>query len=115
MARNTSPQVLEKIAQYWPDLDLEQILQVLDGIDQAGSAGGRTRVQLAVIKLSEGRRERLEEPVEMARKDYRDVLAYAEYPEEMRAGFPDLKGLSPQELEALRRRDREQYLRWLEG
>jgi hypothetical protein len=111
----TRGMVTEKIARYWPELDPEEIFQVLDGISIAGSEENIERVQLAVLKLSEGRQERLRELVAMARKDYRDVLAYAEYPEEMRIGFLGVKGLSPQEVEDLRRRDREQYLRWLEG
>jgi hypothetical protein len=51
----------------------------------------------------------------MAKRDYRDVLAYAEYPEEMKLGFVGMKDLSPEEAKAVRRRDREQYLRWLEA
>ena len=71
------------------------------------------RVQLAILKLSEGQRDKLTELVRMAKRDYRDVLAYAEYPEEMKAGFVEMSKLSPQESRAIRERDRKQYLKWL--
>lgn len=38
------------------------------------------RVQLAVLKLAAGNLKKLGEFVETARRDYRDVLAWAEYP-----------------------------------
>jgi hypothetical protein len=57
----------------------------------------------------------LSEGVRMAKRDYRDVLAYAEYPEEMRIGFVGMSQLSPEEGQAIRQRDRKQYLEWLGG
>ena len=72
-------------------------------------------MQLAILKLSEGRRDRLEDLVRMAKMDYRDVLAYAEYPEEMRIGFLGMSQLPAEEVKAVRQRDREQYLEWLGG
>jgi len=39
------------------------------------------RVRLAVLKLADGDMTRLEREVEVACRDYRDVLAPAEYPE----------------------------------
>ena len=70
------------------------------------------RLQLGVLKLSEGDAERLKEYIRLARIDYRDVLAYAEYPEEMRAGSAKSKP-GERELDEIRRRDRAQYEAWL--
>ncbi len=70
------------------------------------------RLQLGVLKLSGGEAERLKESIELARIDYRDVLAYAEYPEEMRAG-PGKWKQGESELAEIRRRDRAQYEAWL--
>jgi len=106
--------VLQKIGQYWPAVDAEEVMDVLNGYGGQSSGRGRARVQLAILKLSAGRRERLPELVRMAQGDYRDVLAYAEYPEEMRLGFVGMRELSPEEARAVRQRDREQYLEWLE-
>ena len=88
-------------------------MSILDqyGVDR--SIRGRARVQLAILKLSEGQRDQLPELVKMASRDYRDVLAYAEYPEQIRLGFVGMKTLSPDEQEAIKRRDRKQYCKWL--
>lgn len=48
------------------------------------------RVQVAVIKLSEGSLARLRRYIADARTDYRDVLAWAEYPAEMRTPVSDV-------------------------
>ncbi|MDX1595102.1 MAG: hypothetical protein R3298_12705 [Gammaproteobacteria bacterium] len=69
------------------------------------------RVQLAVLKLSGDDFERLRSHVRAAKGDYRDVLAWAEYPGQMRAAswrLPDT------EREHLRQSDLAQYAAWLE-
>jgi hypothetical protein len=48
----------------------------------------RDRVQLAILKLSAGNEDRLRENVASAKGDYRDVLYWAEYPEESRLDTP---------------------------
>ncbi|MGD2145449.1 MAG: hypothetical protein PVH41_02005 [Anaerolineae bacterium] len=90
-------------------------MRILDQYRAESGERGRARVQLAILKLSEGKIERLPDLMAMANRDYRDVLACAEYPEEMKLGFVGMKDLSPEEAQAVRRRDREQYLRWLEA
>jgi hypothetical protein len=114
MGRVGREKVLEKVAHYWPDVDPQVIMRILDEYGLVSSERGRARVQLAILKLSEGQRERLPELVRMAKLDYRDVLAYAEYPEEMRTGFVGMRQLSVEEQAAIRRRDREQYEQWLD-
>ena len=49
----------------------------------------RERVQLAILKLSEGNEEKLREFVAVAKRDYRDVLFWAENPEESRLDTPE--------------------------
>jgi hypothetical protein len=115
MARITRHKVLEKIAQYWPDVDPQEVMNVLDKYGVESHERGRARVQLAILKLSEGERERLKELVGIAKRDFRDVLAYAEYPEEMSIGFIGVSQLSSIEVKELRKRDKEQYLNWLDG
>ena len=107
--------VLAKIAQYWPDTEPREIMCELDEYGARSFERERVRVQLAILKLSDGHRDRLAELVSMAKKDYRDVLAYAEYPEEMTIGFIEMTKLSPKEVQAVRKRDETQYYEWLEG
>jgi hypothetical protein len=115
MPRISRKKVLEMISRYWPGVDPDEITKILDGYGLENHEQGRSRVQLAILKLCEGDKERLPELVRMAKTDYRDVLAYAEYPEEMQLGFVGMGKLSPEEARDVRRRDRDQYLRWLGG
>lgn len=72
-----------------------------------------TRVQLAVLKLSEGDAEKLKRFIDAARIDFRDVLAWAEYPQQLRTGATRFN--TPQEeYEAILAADRQQYESWLE-
>lgn len=68
------------------------------------------RVQVAVIKLSDGSLAALRRCIADAGADYRDVLAWAECPAVMRTPVGDLP---PEGMAQLRRRDRAQYAEWL--
>jgi hypothetical protein len=70
------------------------------------------RVQLAILKLSEGDPDKLRQNVELAKIDYRDVLAGAEYPEQMESGATAYN-TETEDYEAILARDREQYESWL--
>ena len=113
MTRRTPSKVRQKIARYWPDVDPEEIMAILDQYGVEQTERGRERVQLAILKLSAGNRERLADLVAMAKRDFRDVLAYAEYPEEIALGFVKMSQLSPDEIRSVRKRDKEQYKKWL--
>jgi hypothetical protein len=68
------------------------------------------RVQVAVIKLSDGSLPALRRYIRDARADYRDVLAWAEFPAEMRTPVGDV----PRDVMArVRSSDRAQYAEWL--
>jgi len=74
------------------------------------------RVQLAILKLSEGQAEKALAMVAAAKQDYRDVLMWAEYPEQARtplAVHRDLSKAEKQQLAQSRRKDRKQYEDWL--
>ena len=49
----------------------------------------RERVQVAILKLSAGSEEEVREYVAVAKRDYRDVLFWAEYPEESKLDTPE--------------------------
>lgn len=76
------------------------------------------RVRLAVLKLSHGELDKLLLLVKDAKADYRDVLAWAEYPDEMSASWALRQGLTDEEqkrLAELRAGDRKRYEDWLRG
>ena len=70
------------------------------------------RVRLAILKLAEGSLQKLGGAVKMASRDYRDVLAYAEYPSYFQS-------IAPNEPDAAKRNravddDWRQYRGWFE-
>ena len=107
--------VLDKIKIYWPDLKSREVLSILNKYGDEDYHKEQVRVHLAILKLSEGQLDKLESYLESARSDYRDVLAWAEYPEEMMLGYTAKSQMTPDQITELRRRDREQYLNWLRG
>jgi hypothetical protein len=103
----TPEKLLAKVRQVFPDADPGDIQRQLDRY--AGPE--RLRVQLAIVKLSdEDRRDCPAHYVDAARNDYRDVLAWAEHPQQLR---PDWFTLSVTERAKVTKADRQQYARWL--
>jgi hypothetical protein len=60
----------------FPDDDLAVILALVDQYGTAPHEREKERVQVAMVELSEGSREKLMDMVKAARTDYRDVLAW---------------------------------------
>lgn len=70
------------------------------------------RVRVAALKLCGGDLIKLEELILRAKRDYRDLLAWAEYPEETRKPTWRLPAV---EQTRIRQADRAQYEAWLRG
>ena len=68
------------------------------------------RVRLAVLKISGGDPELIQRNIATAKQDYRDILAYAEYPRQM---GQDSWKLSTDQNRALVVADRQEYEAWL--
>ena len=80
--RHTRAQVEAEAARQFGQDSVRGVLLLLDrypGEGEGVDESGRSRVQLAVLKLSEGRIDKLQHYVEQARMDFRDVLYWAEY------------------------------------
>ena len=113
----SAEEVNRKIDAMWADPD--ERTRVLIELQKFGTEAYEReaeRVRLAILKLCEARTERVIELVAVAKRDYRDVLMWAEYPAEgqsLWAVRPDLSNEERQRLEDLRRRDRQQYQDWL--
>ena len=58
------------------------VLELLDSYGVEPYERERERVQVAILKLSAGSEENVREYLAVAKRDYRDVLFWAEYPEE---------------------------------
>jgi len=66
-----------------------RVLELLDTYGVESHEREREGVQLAILKLSEGNEEKLREFVAIAKRDYRDVLFWAENPDEARLDTPE--------------------------
>jgi hypothetical protein len=106
--------VLTKIAHTFPNHAPAEILAILDRYGTKPHHPERDRVHLAILMLSEGKLDKLDHYVNVADQDYRDVLSWAEYPEQSCTSTWKLDPADPKLAEILRR-DREQYLAWLHG
>jgi hypothetical protein len=102
--------VLKKLREEFPDPQIgKEALTLLDTYGTESWHREKDRVHLALLKLSAGSLEELRRSVESAKSDFRNVLVGAEYPEE----FVASSKTSPQEMKAIRARDRAQYEVWM--
>jgi hypothetical protein len=71
------------------------------------------RVQLAALKLADGSLEKLRAQIEVAKRDYRDLLAGAEFPAYCKLGFRHIRELPADERLRIINADWRQYDEWL--
>lgn len=67
------------IARYFPAHSPAEIMQVLNRYGVESYELEHERVKLAILKLSEGDPDKLQYYLDCAKRDYRDVLYWAEY------------------------------------
>ncbi|MCA9251332.1 MAG: hypothetical protein KDA54_09370 [Phycisphaerales bacterium] len=88
----------------------EEIIRELARYGELEHEGEIPRVRLAIIKGAGMNLTEIRELVEAAKTDYRDVLSWAEYPNQVNIWN---KTISEQELRRLQALDLEQYEQWL--
>jgi hypothetical protein len=97
------------------DFPPERVPEVFDLLNQYGIESWQReahRVRLAALKLSAGSIERLRYQIESAKRDYRDVLAEAEYPSYTKRMFR-IGQLPNEERHRIIDADWRQYQDWL--
>ena len=77
-------EVVASVQATLPKSSWARVLELLDSYGVEPYERERERVQVAILKLSAGSEEKVREYVAVAKRDYRDVLFWAEYPEESR-------------------------------
>jgi hypothetical protein len=82
----TRQEVVAAVEAAFPESNCARVLELLDTYGVEAYERERERVQLAILKLSDGNEEKVHEFVAIAKRDYRDVLFWAEYPQEARLG-----------------------------
>src|SRR5215470_7897637 len=86
---HTRNEVVAVVQKSFPESAHTRVLELLDTYGVESYERERERVQLAILKLSEGNEEKLREFVAVAKRDYRDVILWTEYPEESRLDTPE--------------------------
>ena len=86
---HTRDDVLATIRDTFPESSRPGVLDLLDTYGVESHERERDRVQLAILQLSEGDEAKLREFLAVAKRDYRDVLFWAESPEESKIDTPE--------------------------
>lgn len=101
--------VAKKLRDLFEPAQFDRVQALLDDYGYEPYHREKERVQIAVLRLSAGDSGEVSRLMEIARRDYRDVVAAAEAPTVMSLGF----GAAPTRLRAAARKDRGDYMRWL--
>ena len=107
---DVTPSDVERVVRR--DFPTRQFVPVMALLKEGETGGASVRVQLGALKLAAGNDQKLRLHLESANRDYRDVLAAAEYPEYGRMGMKIHK-MSAEEKRVIIDRDSRQYEEWL--
>jgi hypothetical protein len=114
--------VLRKVKQWFAADEQAEVIRLLEkecgrGLPfcEHSDAQGLERVRLAVVKLAGGNLAELRRHIEVAKQDWRDVLVWAESPEEAKSGFFTVTEINAKIVYDVKARDRQQYEEWLRG
>ena len=103
--------VESKVRSSFPNENPADVFRLLD--DDLPDVWGLERLQLAILKLSNGDLNSLRAHIAAARRDFLQVIGSAEYPGALEIGLDRYVRLPNPEQEAIHQRDMRQYLRWL--
>lgn len=92
---------------------LPDVVRQLEEYGKEAWEDASTRVRLAILKLANGDIDSLKRFIETAKRDYRDVLAYAEYPEYMQHSPANIAESKPEAVQKIIDEDWRQYQDWL--
>jgi hypothetical protein len=80
--------VVAAVRKHFPRAKARSLLDLLDAYGHEPHHRERERVQLAIVKLSEGDEDKLRYFLAVATRDYRDVLFWCDHPEEAKIDTP---------------------------
>jgi hypothetical protein len=103
--------VISKVHQLFSELKWATVFSIIGFSDKTLDSIGQARVQLAILKLSEGDLDKLLYFAHVAKIDFRDVLAWAEYPNALH--HTNLLNLDEKTRRDVQQKDIQQYLDWL--
>jgi hypothetical protein len=86
---NSRDEVVASVQATFPKNSWPRVLELLESYGVEPYERERDRVQVDILKLSGGSEDKVRAFVAAAKRDYRDVLFWAEYPEEARLDTPE--------------------------
>jgi hypothetical protein len=104
-----SSKTLEKIIERDYGNCVSEIKEKLKSV-RSDTLKGQNRISAAILKLANGDIDKIDNYIEIYKKDFRDVLAGAEYPLCFSFSFGEK---NKQELRAIYLSDWKNYLKWL--
>lgn len=105
--------MINKVRQTFPRENPADVLKILELYGANGGEPEIPRVRLACLKLCGGDLNELLEVIDAAKQDYRDVLSWAEFPNQLQISPAELAAMPSDAASEIRERDRRQYLAWL--
>ncbi|MFQ5419414.1 MAG: hypothetical protein ACE5EY_03520 [Anaerolineae bacterium] len=100
-----------KLVRLFPDVRVRaEVEAVLGAYGREPTHQEKTRVHLAILKLSGSDLDKVKHNVQVALTDFRDVLYWAEYPRESALGYQADAAVTRK----IRKQDAADYARWLE-
>jgi hypothetical protein len=85
----TREDVISAIQRVFPNKMVADVLKLLDAYGVQSCERERERVHVAIVTLSEGDDAMLRYLIEVAKRDYRDVLFWADCPEQAKLDTPE--------------------------
>jgi hypothetical protein len=111
MKNDTEESLVEKLVLIFPEITARnRVIAVLNQYGTEPYEKEVVRVRLDILKPSGNSIEDVQRWVDIAKKDYRDILASAEYPSELLA---PTWSMSKDETAIIRTTDRKQYEEWI--
>ena len=86
--------VLERIQQDYPCKKQKEVEELLASYGRESYQQEHERVLMDILKLAKGDIKQVEELVARAKNDYRDIIFWAEYPEESKLDTAEKKRIS---------------------
>jgi len=109
----TADDVERIVRRDFPAEDFTPVMAILNEYGTQKWQRASPRVQLAVLKLANGSMTKLRTGIDLAKRDYRDVLVPAEYPFSQKIGYLEVRKLIKVERRRIFDSDWKQYEDWL--